>query len=177
MKTRKQLFKDAQSGKLRLKLIERYGEKVNKSTPRPVIRTNTNSLFLTQEGYPNKESELSLPKASLIAYDDTNLKVYAPGLRELNKEEKEILDEWKQIEESNEYKRNVKTDLLTDTNFAYYQKRQFFASKKKLYLGGFSENAELKPTLYFSGDDLYVLDPKVKGNLILHYEVSWKEEK
>lgn len=174
MTTRTQLFKDAKSGKLRLKLIERYGETINNSTPRPVIRTNTSSLFLTQEGYPNKESELSLPRASLIDYNRKNLKVYAPGLRELNKEEKEILEEWKKIEESDEYKRDLKTDLLTDTSFAYYQKRKFFASKKKLYLGGFSDGSELKPTLYFSGDNLYVLDPKIKGNLILNYKVSWE---
>ena len=60
-----QFKRDATTGHMGLELIERYGEKIKKSVVVPVVKVQTNGVYLKRG---DKESFLDYPFASLFEY-------------------------------------------------------------------------------------------------------------
>ena len=168
MKTLSDLKKDAKSGAMYVELISKYGSdnipEMQKGK-RKVINSNTVSIkILKNDG---KESSLDLPFASLVEYTGEKLTIYAPGLRDLNTEEKNALAEWEKITGTEKYQKQMQDDAYTDGTSTFYQERAFFSNKKMLYLMGcYSENG-----LHYESKENKIRDKAVKGEMILQYNV------
>ena len=80
---------------------------------RTVAKVQTNAITL-KSADTGKESWLYYPVASLFEYEGNTIKIYAPGERDLTKEEQAIMDEWTKITQTEEYERQLSIDLLTD---------------------------------------------------------------
>lgn len=102
MKTLAELKRQANSGKMKLELIERYGE-TNDNIPQRLrgIRKvkKANSIGLILENLDGKESKLRIERAKLMDYDGKTLIIYEPGEREPNEQEQRVLNEWRKIQE------------------------------------------------------------------------------
>ena len=72
-----QFKRDAASGHMGLELIERYGKKITKPVIVPVVKVQTNGVYLKRG---DNESFLDYPFASLFEYTGTMVKVYDTGL-------------------------------------------------------------------------------------------------
>lgn len=173
MKTRAQLFRDAKSGKLKLELVERFGKTPYESMKgiRPVVDCNTVNLML--ENPDGKISYLEVPKASLMDYSDTELVIYTHGFREPNEKEQKILDEWHDIQDSDDYKKKLQNDLLSDGSSTYWQKKKFFNQYNAGYLAGFEyqNGCSFDFNRYNEGRPDFINDTSVKGDAILKYKV------
>lgn len=138
-----QLKRDAKEGIISAVMTVRDGLSVNQADlperlrgARKIIGANSNSLTVENPLDADKPSWLPLPKASLIEYTDQYLRIYAPGYREPNVAEQRVLDEWKTIENSEQYQKQVEADCLTDGSSTYYQKMAFFRKHNMEYLFG-----------------------------------------
>lgn len=159
-----QLKRDADSGKMWMELVERYGESGDKIIERlrgnrKVLRSN--SVCLVLENLSGQESELRLPCAKLIEYDGENLTIYEAGERDLTEEEKNCLKAWQQ-KEIIYYKKNPYGD-------SYWHRRFFFEDSKFPYLNG-TEKVRGKKYNY-NGK---IWDDSIKGDIILRYKVSFE---
>ena len=161
MKTLAQLKRDANSGKMSLEMIERYGQ-TNKDFPdrlkgvRKVKKANTVALILLSAD--GKESELRFDSAKLIDYTDNSLTVYAPAQRDLTEEESRVLKEVERMEKEY-YKENPYGEF-------YWQKKRYFEKCPCPYMSGY-ETIRGKRYMY-NGK---VMDNSIKGEVILKYNV------
>lgn len=171
-KTKAQLLRDLKSGEIALELVERYGnnniiEKLK--GVRKIKKITTNSCSLINEN--GDESWLEIPKASLLEYTDDTLSIFIPGYRPLNQKEKEILKEWEKIANTKEYKEQELNDLRSDGNWTYWQKRRFFENNNALYLFTNENGRQLDYNKLKNNEENCLLDPKVRGERILMYNV------
>lgn len=177
-KTVAQLKRDAKSMEFEGKMVVRCGEKANDSNLpsrlkgwRAIIGANTKNIFF-RDG-DGKRSFLDIPKASLVEYTDGMLRIYYPGYREPNETEKRILNEWKEIANTDDYQNRLKTDLLTDGSSTFYQQKRFFKDRNAEYLLGFETQRGMK--LDFNkkanGDPRFICDEKIKGDIYMEYEI------
>lgn len=171
-KSLQQLRRDARSGKLWMKCIEYYGKTgdgvpARMRMPRNLVDANTVDIFfLTPEG---DRSACRIPRANLVEYTDTYLTVYTYGVRELTHEERKAMDEWIQIESTDEFEKRQLIDCLTDGSSTYWQKKQFFIDKGVPWLfccDGMSKYG--KDLDYSTGK---VKDMSVRGEPILKYVI------
>ncbi len=129
------------------------------------VQTNAITLKLVDTG---KESWLHYPVASLFEYDGNTIKIYAPGVRDLTKEEQAIMDEWTKITQTEEYERQLRIDLLTDCSTTYHQKKRFFEDKKAEHLLGYEKVRGMKYNSYINK----VTDDKIKGDIEFIYLIN-----
>lgn len=157
-----QFKRDASTGKMGLQLLERYGKHIEELSIVPVIKVGSQSITLKRG---DKESDLDIPYASLVDYDGEYLYVYSIGSRPLNEEEQSVMNAWKQIASTKEYKERAEYDALSDGSSTYYQQKAFFLRSSCPYL------FEDKPNLRYNYNKNEVYDAKVKGDCILKYKV------
>ena len=174
MKTRAELFRDVKAKRITLELIERWGSRniyENMQGKRTIGKVQTNGFYLINKD--GKESFLDVGKASLMEYTENELRIYAPGCREMTEVEKQIMKEWEKIENTENYKEQERIDLLSDGSTTYYIKKRFFKDKKMEYLMGTGNGAKrLIFSKYCNGEKDCIQDDNVKGNLLLVYKVE-----
>lgn len=168
MKTLAELKRDAKSGKISGKMINRFGSteiQERLQGIRKIVDANTVGItFLNSDG---KKSVCEIKAASLIEYTDDKLTLYGAGKRELNDKEKLVMDTWNKIASTDEYKERSRIDLISDGSSTYYQEKRFFENCDFPYLFG-SEMKQGKKRDYSSG---LIIDNSVKGDIELQYEI------
>lgn len=157
-----QFKRDASSGHMGLELLERYGKKIDKPVIVPVVKVQTNGVYLKRG---NNESFLDYPFASLFEYTGDMLKVYEAGKREPNELEQCILNNWKKVESHPEFQQRARVDALTDGMSTWYQQKAFFDNSACPYL--FTR----KNGMEYDRRTGKVIDPKIKGECVLVYKV------
>lgn len=158
-----QFKRDAATGKMGLELLERFGKKSEDFYICPVVEVHQKFVVLKKKD--GRTSQLDLNYASLVEYDGETLKVYSVGLRELTDLEKSVMDGWKKITDTEEYKEQAYRDAMTDGSSTYYKDKGYFMNSPCPYL--YLDDGDKKYD-YNTGK---VYDPKVKGNCILKYKV------
>ncbi|MBE5919692.1 MAG: hypothetical protein E7272_07580 [Pseudobutyrivibrio ruminis] len=117
-------------------------------------------------------SRMDIPRAALVEVDGNLLSIYNPGIRELNESEKKVWDEWMEIENSDEYQKQLEYDCLTDGSSTYWKKKHFFENKGYLYLMQGSQKGlrrvQGKPE---AEGKILLYDENIRGELFLQYEM------
>jgi hypothetical protein len=162
MKTLADLKRDAAAGKIKLELLERYGETGENLPPhcrgvRQVDKVNTVAITLiTADGL---KSELRFDSAKLVEYTGEFLTIYERGERDLTEQEQKILDEWQRIE-----KEYTEQNPFCET---YWKKKQYFDNCPCPYLAGYDSVNGKRYRAY----NQKVIDNQIRGNAILKYKV------
>ena len=166
-----ELKRHADTGMMRLELMERYGETGDKIPARlrgirRVIRSRSFGLELRNAD--GNTSDLRIEAASLMDYDGATLTVYLPGERELTEAEQAIAERVRKI---NSYW--VKNRIATDANMPYLANNSEFRNGKHIQYNYRSEmdgNGKNKwvelPTT--------IVDRAIKGEAILRYRVTFE---
>lgn len=94
-------------------------------------------------------------KASLINYSQDSLKIYLPGFRLCNEQERTVMEQW---EKQRDYKEEM-VDIMTDSSVQYWKKKYFFEENGCGHL----------LIQQFKG---LVRDDKIRGPLQLSYEIQ-----
>lgn len=163
MKTLADLKRDAANGKIKLELVERYGESGDEIPERlrgirTVSKVNTVAIFLINND--GVESELRFGFAKLVEYDGENLTIYTSGERDLTEQERKVLADWQQIEDDY-YQSNPYGDV-----YGYWKRKDYFKNCPYPWLAG---HETIRGKRYnYNGK---ILDNQVKGNAILKYRV------
>ena len=168
MKTLADLKRDAKSGTLESRMILRCG-----STDIPeqlqgwrrIVDSNSVAIFVLR--HDGRKSELPLKKASLVEYDGSTLTVFSAGLRDLTEQEKRVMDGWKRIASTDEYKERAINDAYTDGSSTYYQEKWYFENAGFGYLMGCKEERGMRRD-FATGK---IFDDKVKGEVVMRYEI------
>lgn len=185
---RSELFRLGKSGKLSMKRISMYGitkkdldDKIAKGVKlssweerslktgsydnfRKVTKVSGDDLYL--EG-----SAFSIQPASLLDFVDNTIVQYYPGEREMNEEEKKVMDEWASISSTEDYKKQATIDIMTDSSTTYWRQKAFFQSKSMEYL--FLETVRgcrISNTSFAEDGYNLIIDNKVKGKVASVYE-------
>lgn len=132
------------------------------------IFLDTNGVLLNNKEY---ESRLEIPRASLVEYNGKYLNIFRPGTRKMNAEERKAWNEWKAIEATLEYQRQLKTDLLSDGSTCYWRKAYFWQDKEMEYMRGFKTQRGMHLDINSDRDDPDIFDERVKGKLYMVYKV------
>lgn len=165
MRTLADLKRDANSGRMYMMMMERYGstEIIDRlKGVRPVLRSNTVAIILrNQDG---RESEMRFENAALTEYTGDTLTIYNPGERDLTPEEQAVLNqaeaERERYEKENPYSES------------YWHMKQFFKNCPFPYLAG---NETIKGKRYqYNGK---IQDNKIKGKAILKYKIVFADSK
>lgn len=161
MKTLADFKRDVASGKIKLEMLERFGE-TGEAIPERCrgIRTvqKVNSVGIMLINAEGLTSELRFDSAKLVEYDGESLTIYARGERDLTEQERKILTDWQKIE-NDYYQRNPYGD-------AYWKKKDYFKSCPCPWLAGY----ETVRGKYYNYNGK-VLDNHVRGKAILKYRV------
>lgn len=171
-----ELKRNAKSGKLSMELLQEGmwadGLPNRLKGIRPCVGVNSTHLIL-KAADSEKRSQCDIPRASLVEYTGTTLKIYYPGLRAPTALEKAALDEWDKITETPDFKERVHRDMLTDGWSTHRQKEKFFQDKGMYYLTGFQEEKGLLLVLdkKARGEAAYIRDKSIKGDLQLSYKI------
>lgn len=94
-------------------------------------------------------------KASLINYSQDSLKIYLPGLRLYNEQERTVMEQW---DKQREYEAE-RLDVLSDGSVEYWRKKYFYEENGCGHL----------LTQRFKG---LVRDEKIRGSLQLSYDIQ-----
>lgn len=156
-----ELKRNANSGKMKLEIVERYGKTEDDIIERlrgvrKVLRANSVALIL--QNLSGEESELRIPSAKLIEYDGNFLTVYAVGERDMTEQEKAVLGEWQRIEKEF-YENNPYGE-------AYWKQVSYFKKCSCPWMSGFDTVNGKK--YQYNGK---VRDNQVRGAVILKYKV------
>lgn len=172
MKTLADLKRDAKEGKIFAKLIIRNGEQCTDiNTPemlkgyRKITDSNSNSItFLTPDGKP---SILPIEKASLLEYNQNTITIYKSGERDFNAEEIKIMQQWREIEKTEEYQEQAKIDMITDGSTTYWKRVKFFTDNDALFLIGTKSKGKC-----YNHNTGKMLDDTIKGKISMKYEIK-----
>lgn len=161
MATLAQLKRDADSGRMSVMLLWRFGKTGNDIPKemrgvRKVFRANSVGLVLELNG---KESTLYTDSAKLVEYDGKTLILYRAGYRALTAEERFVLNTWKSKEDEY-YQRNPFGNC-------FGKRKDYFASSTCPWMDGINK---IRGKKYYPDKDK-VLDYSVRGEMILRYEV------
>lgn len=168
MKTVADLKRDANGKKIELLMTQRGTD--NEIPPRlqgwrRAVKANSVSISVCD--ISGKESSLYLPPASLVEYDEANLTIYNPGLRDLTPDEVAVMDEWNKLASTDEARDQYYSDAMTDGTTMFYREKWFYQKNNMLYLMGL-EKVCGKKLDFESGK---ILDDKIKGSVLLKYKV------
>ena len=165
-----QLKRDAKDGKISLELLPmgiwKNGVPDRIKGVRKTCGANSVAIFLERSDGKGM-SECGISRASLIDYNDDYLTLYYPGYREPNKDEQKCFDEWKNVEQTERYQKNLEYDVLTDYNQCYYEKERFFKERHMEYLLGFNKHKGMK----WDWNKKLISDENIKGDICLKYKV------
>lgn len=162
MKTLAELKREANSGKITLEIVYRYGKEIPERIQgeRKIAKVNTVGMVLVKAD--GTESRLELGAASLIEYDGETLTIYDPGKRELTAEEQAIYNGWLSKQEE-----IIKNNPFADT---YWQEIGYYEQHKGFeYLRGCDKVRGKRLT--HQGRKPIILDDKIKGEKALQYIV------
>jgi len=154
MKTLVELKKELHVGR-KCRLLERFGCTVDEE--REVVKVQSNSWCFKTEQKP--ASWLPIPKASLLEFDGTFIRIYAPGKRPPTEQEKSIIAGWVKLRD--------KEAEMTDGSGQFSREQQYYSQFKALYLAGYREERGMR----FDHHSGLVCDEKVKGDLELVYKL------
>ena len=168
MKTLADLKRDAKTGGLYGEMILRQGSTdiIDRLKGKRKI-VDSNSVGITFLNADGKKSELRIQSASLVEYNGDMLIIYLPGKRELNEQEKSIMNKWQAIEDTEKYKKQSNIDALSDGSQTYYQKKNFFIDAGFEYLLGFDTKAGKK----YDFSTGLIIDNKIKGDPVMVYKI------
>ena len=159
-KTLAELKREANTGKMKLELVEWYG-KFNDDIPerlhgiRKVKKANSVAIILINNN--GAESEMRIDSAKLIDYDGKSIVVYMAGEREPNEQERNVLAEVKKI-----------YDKYADTyNGGHWQVKDYYRTYDCPWMNGI-ETIRGKRYQTWNGK---VRDNSIKGDVILKYNV------
>ena len=165
-----QLKRDCKEGKISLELqpigIWKDGVAPRIQGIRKACGANTVAIFIERADGKGK-SECSIPAAKLVEYTEDSLTIYYPGYREPNAEEQKCFDDWKEVENTERYQKNLEYDVLTDYNQCYYERERFFTNRKMNYLLGWEKEHGCK----WDWNKKLVQDDSIKGEVMLQYKV------
>jgi hypothetical protein len=192
MKTRAEFLREAKNGNMYLKMDLIYGESLQqilKQDPeRAMKRTQKTEKAMTSfrkvdkvqtNGIYIQGSFLEIPNATQLEYDGETLKIFRVGHRPLNEKETEVMNEWKKITETEEYKRNSLNDAYTDGSQTFFQEKRFFTNKNMLYLFGTKESQgrmlvnDYRPLNGKRLEGQMIRDNSIRGELDLQYTVKF----
>lgn len=168
MKTLSELKRNAKSGTLEGRMTLWHGETAIPERLqgwRRIVKSNSVALFFQSES--GQLFELSLPRASLVEYDGTTLLIYYAGYRDLTPEEQHVMDEWKAIANTPEFKERAQYDALSDGSSTYHEELSFFRKAGYEYLMGLKEQHGMK----YDWNSCKIRDKKIKGTICLQYEI------
>lgn len=157
-------------GKNRAEMVYRYGEKIPERLKGARLMKRASGNRLIFENADGRESDLKIERASLVDCDGEKLTVYHYGKRPLNEEERAIMDAWKKVTETEQYKKDSYYDAMTDCNLTYWQKKRFFSEKGHGYLMGFDFEKGRK----LDFNDGMIIDQNIRGDKIMEYRIIKK---
>lgn len=168
MKTLAELKREAKSGVLEGRMLIRGGcndipERLKNW--RKIVASNSVSIFFQMDD--GNVSELRLPRASLVEYDEEKLTVYYAGFRDLTVEEQRVIDGWKDKSSTPEFQAQAEVDALTDGNSTYWAKVAYFTGAGFEYLMGTTEQRGLK----YDYNRRQIRDAKIKGAVCMQYAI------
>ena len=172
MKTLADLKREADTGKMYLQLINRFGSPDNvrgtQKELRRVVSVITVGIKLMDS--TGKTSSLDLVSASLVEYDGITLKTFGPGLRPLNADEQSVMDEWNKICNTDEYKHQAEIDMISDGSTTFWQQKAFFSKAGYDYLFF----ADSKSSKHYDFNTKLIRDNKIRGDCELEYNVVFQ---
>ena len=131
-----------------------------------ITKTQTNAIYtVCEQDSKNEEIRLELPTACLLEYVDDVFVIYEVGARELNEQEKAIMNEWKELENKPENIKQSEIDMLSDGSTMFYKKKSFFNNKGFSYLMGFDEEKGCK----YDFNTKQIRDKSIKGTISMQY--------
>ena len=166
-----QLKRDCNEHKIKAEMVVRCGgteipERLK--GVRPLVSANSVSItFLNADG---ARSEMPIKRAALIDYDEEYLTIFYPGVRAPNTDEQCVLDSWKKITETEDYKQRSEIDALTDGSSTYWQEKAFFGKSQFPYLFGFEES-QGKKRIIGGKDHGMIIDYSIRGNVEMKYKI------
>lgn len=183
MKTKADFIRFIKNNKVEMKKVLHYGKTIDE-----IRQENENSRFLysmenwrkitkiQSNGFEIEGSFLDMPNAKQLEFTGDKLRVYRVGYRPLNDKELKVLKEWEEITKTEEYKRDLAYDLLTDYDKTYRQKKWFFIDKGFNYLRGFVEEKGLKLVNHYIENGVFanktaIRDNSIKGDLLFEYDL------
>ncbi len=119
-----------------------------------------------------KDSELPIGRASLVEYDGNNLTLYNAGYRDLNDNERKVMNEWQEHCKTKEYKQKENIDKNIDTSMSYWDKLAFLEKRNMEHLMG----TDKKCGLIYIARLNKVQDDSLKGDICMKYEIRKTEE-
>jgi hypothetical protein len=163
-----QMMRDFKSKNISLEMTYRFGNEIPEKLKglRKVTKVQTKAIYLLRSD--GKESWLELPNAKLVYCDEKRLSIYSIGKRELTEEENKLMQEWKAITETEDYKKKMEYDVLTDYHACFYQEKRFWTEKDMLHLFGTNWVKGMKR----DHNSNMVFDSKIKGDLQLEYRLE-----
>lgn len=169
MKTLADLKRDAKSGLYEGRMVIRCGSAADIPERlqgwRKIQGANSKAIFFLRDD--GKLSELRIEKSSLVEYDDYSLTTYRAGYRDLNDEEKKVMDDWKAYSGTPDFKAQAEADVYTDGSSTYWSEVAYFKKAGKEYLMGHEKQGGLK----YDCRAGKVQDDKIKGELDMKYEI------
>lgn len=163
-----QLKRDAKSGKLYGEMTEQFGSTEIPERMRGQRKiVDANSVGITFLNADGKKSECGIDRATLVEYTGDSLTVFQPGYRDLDADEIRVMNGWKKITETEDYKRRAEVDILSDGSSTYWQQKGFFRDAGKEYLMGFEEQAGCK----YDFNTGKIRDKSIRGDAILKYKI------
>ena len=154
MKTLAQLKRDVKVG-TKMTLLERFGTKM--SEPKEVCHVQGNGIAFKKG---EKRSYLTWPQASLIEYTGSEIKIYAPGLRDLSAEEKRIIDT-KPVDA-----KQSTIDIMTDGSTMFWRGKRHFEDHDALWYYNWHKG------LKYDSRTGRMYDKSIKGSVELHYRIE-----
>ena len=169
MKTLADLKRDAMTGLYEGRMLIRCGSADDIPERlqgwRKIQGANSKAIFFLRDD--GNLSELRIEKSSLVEYDGNYLTVYRAGYRDLNNEEKKVMDGWKAYSGTPDFKAQAEADVYTDGSSTYWSEVAYFKKAGKEYLMGHEKQGGLKYD-YRTGR---VQDDKIKGEVDIKYEI------
>jgi len=128
---------------------------------KPELREGTITKVQSNGLYIDKRF-LDFPPASLLEFDGQTIKIYEPGCRPLNEDEKRILANCPHDPKQEEI------DMLTDGSQMYWRKKRYFHEQDADWYWGKWHKG--KRYSYNDGGKMY--DRSMRGELSLVYEIK-----
>jgi hypothetical protein len=127
---------------------------------RQVIKVHSQFLEFAEPGDIDvkRGSRLDFPRTSLLEVNETGFKIYQPGNRDLTPEEKAF----KENEPRDQ--KQAEIDMMTDTNTMWYRRLAYYRGTE------FEHLFQDKNGKRFDFNTKQIIDPAVKGDLVLAYE-------
>ena len=170
MKTLSDLKKDLSLGReitltMSRGLTAETGTRKEKFTPRYVVKKQTNGVYFNKDKNATGGSWLDYPKASLLDYDGMTVKIYEAGYRPLTDEEKRVSEDRPSRRKENA--KQVEIDMLGDGSQMYWADKRHFMTYSMLYM----MSGKTEGGLYYDSNKNLVRDDKIKGELVLIYQL------